>query len=323
MHFIYPHPQRPEAIVFGAGHLVRWDIREQPRVLADLRWPSAQDFASLAVGPDGVILRRPPAEPGGVKGTIELASWEDPGTAEQIHLEGATAWWQDGAFSGDNRYLGLADDWEQLLLLDRATGHVGITDTGARSTAGLVFSPDSQLLAVVSTDQGGGHIGLWQYDPETLELRCTEMDRQGAVPDSRPGDLVETVGKLAFSPDGRLLAALLTGWGLPIELILYEVAAARVLWQITLAAERFSPDDWGSEVLFTPDGGGLVHGSATGGLVVRNVETGDPIQQIPWQGGQDIFVVACDPLRRGVWTVDADGTPVLLKITGCGFRAGA
>lgn len=325
MHFIYTHPQRPEVIVFGAGHLVRWDVRGQPRVLADLRWPSAQHFATLAVGPNGVILRRPPSWQDGLAewGNMEFASWDDPLTAEQIQLEGPARWWQDGAFSGDARYLALSDDWEQLQLLDRATGQVGIADTGATVTMGLVFSPDSQILAAVSTGQGGGYIGLWRYDPATLELRCTQMDRQGVVPDSRPGDLADTSGCLAFSPDGRLLAAVLTAWWLPTELTLYEVASARVLWQLPLAAERFSPQDWVSEVLFTPDGSGLVHGSATGGLVVRHVENGAPIQQIPWPPGQEIFVVASDPLQRGVWTVDADGTPVLLQIPGYGFRAGA
>jgi hypothetical protein len=115
----------------------------------------------------------------------------------------------------------------------------------------------------------------------------------------------------------------LTSWWLLPELTLYEVASGRVLWQVPLAARRFSPDDWGSEVIFTPDGLGLVHGSETGGLVVRNVENGEPIQQIPWQCNQEIFVVACDPLRRGVWTVDANGIPILLKITGYGFQFGA
>jgi hypothetical protein len=221
------------------------------------------------------------------------------------------------AFSTDGRYLAGADGDERILIIHLLAGPSNILEIDYMGVGGITFSPDCRLLASFSTDQGGGYIGIWPIT-EGRPGACTVLSLDG-LPDMR--GLADTAGELAFSPDGRFLAALLYRALHPSWLVLFEVALARPYWAV--------PVPWADgvqtrQMLFTPDGAGIVYCSPCEGVVVRGTQDGQLVCALaPAPDPRASYFLALDPLRRGIWMLDRLRRPTLLAVEGFGFgRAG-
>jgi RNA polymerase sigma factor (sigma-70 family) len=162
------------------------------------------------------------------------------------------------AFTGDGRTLasGSAED-AIIRLWDLPAGTARATLKGAgdkevhdvRQALSLAFSPDGKVLAsgrgLSLAGQARGSLRLWDV-AGGKELRRGHFRGRGAF-----------VASLAFSPDGRVLAAAMEGtW-----IRLWEVATGRVVreWQ----AERWGASDFPFffAVAFSPDGKALASGA--------------------------------------------------------------
>src|SRR5262249_25702006 len=135
-------------------------------------------------------------------------------------------------FSRDGRYYASSNFREGALVrdIDDAQDVARITkDVIDRSTSAVALSPDRHSLAVSLDDGATGNYGTLVWDVQTGALRC-RFDADG---DARA---------LAFSPDGRLLAA----GGIGNTARVWALDGCREIARIVSADEivgvAFSPD---------------------------------------------------------------------------------
>jgi len=316
MQFIYTHPSRAEALVATTNRLTRWNIASMPTPMygANLAGP-------LMVVPDGtaIVPSRYRQAPTGV---VEIRTWEDFSLDRVIPIPHSRSSWFSGSFSHDGRWLAVADAYERIYLVEYTADRVIATAKGSTGTTGLKFSPDASSLAAVCTAQGGGFIGVWRIGVGGLQIPPLRLE-SSALAWRFDMDMADTGGELAFSPDGRLLAACLTSHWLeaPGVLSLYDVETGRMLWHIALP-DHANEEGWYTQVLFTPDGTGIVYGTQAGEVAVRQVADGSLADLVQTGAGQETYALALDRLGRGMWTVGKDGTPMLGLISGFGFADG-
>jgi WD40 repeat protein len=174
-----------------------WD----PATGAHLRTLTGDDgwVQGVAFSPDGQLL---------ATASRDTARLWDPATGGSVR----TLTYYDYdiigvAFSPDGRLLATANgDNKTARLWDPATGELLGTLTGHSGRVwGVAFSPDGRLLATASS--GDKTVRLW--DPASGELLRTltgHPSRVGVFADKLSGK-TRWVWDVAFSPDGRLLAA--------------------------------------------------------------------------------------------------------------------
>jgi RNA polymerase sigma factor (sigma-70 family) len=194
----------------ASGALSLWELatnREVRRVAAEPGWRGAWGDA-LAFSPDGKGLamsstsqpRQPPAA------VVRLL---DIDGKERCRLENKAPGSPALAFSPDSRVVAYAATDGKVRLADAATGKEVRTLGNQERTsflAALAFSPDGKTLATRGYDRA---VRLWDVESgrEVRQLAPSNLALQTGAVHYFGLTLLSPAGTLAFSPDGRFLAA--------------------------------------------------------------------------------------------------------------------
>ncbi len=231
-----------------------WDTKTFEEI-ATLRG-SDSEIWSLAFSPDGSMLAA-----GTHRGWIALwdvASRERTGT-----LAGHTWWTNVVTFSPDGALLisGAYTDEDKMKVWDVASGELaGVLKGHTDSIHQLLFSPDGSILASASFDYS---IRIW--DVAARKVRYVLV---------RPGGRgIETI---AFSPDGRVLAADASAEGL---IALWDMATRNNIADLPMVHAPVV-----NYLTFSPDGEILASGGPEGTVIVRNAATGKLYERLPHTG---------------------------------------
>jgi serine/threonine-protein kinase len=204
------------------------------------------------------------------------------------------------AFSPSGRLLAADDTSGGFYLWSVATGQPAGTEiTGQSATTAFAFSPGGGTIAVA----GAGAISLW-------DTRIGSIMASITVPGSG------LVGPMAYSSDGKLLAAALPGGRIG-------------LWNATTHAPLGTLQDTGSQgaaaVAISPDSQMLAVGDVNGKTYLWNLRTGkltavltNPAGPVPpGLDAQTLYAVdsvAFSPDGRALATSDTDGSAYVWRV---------
>jgi WD40 repeat protein len=244
------------------GEILVWDVATG-RQLPSLKQSPPHCVMSIAVSPDGATLLTGDVvgDDAATRGSRKncLTRWNTR-TGEHQHL--LDGWRNPLAprFAPDGKTFALSlYDFQvtapkslkfrsKLILCDAASGKERLvfaqTDNGQISV--MNFSPDGRYLAGIQDDvqtakPPPSEVKLW--DVATGKEVGAIAAPEGTTPFRRPGQVMGAFAPVAFSPDGRWLAACLhTG-----RVYLYDVAGRKLAWSQDvkngyLRIPKFSPD---------------------------------------------------------------------------------
>jgi WD40 repeat protein len=252
----------------------------------------------LAFSPDGKLLAT-----GTRSGVVRL--YDLAGSKLLREFTGYHGWIHRLTFSPDGKTLALAGgDAATVFLWEVATGKRVAPDGASRPAHDLAYSADGSLLAAAYLDHPGGNgvIRLWQtisgkeagrvpaprglprlaFSPTDATLavageadgritlwdarRQTETARLGESAIDPSGDVPFGHTALAFSPDGRVLAAATTERAIR----LWDVATGKPLFLLTGHSGVITA------LAFSPDGGTLASAAEDRTLRLWDCRTGQP-----------------------------------------------
>ena len=204
---------------------------------------------------------------------------------------------------------------------------------------GMRFSPDDKVLAIGTPT----HIYLWDVTTGIVMQTLYPDQVDGYLDWSRRADRIEdhrvAVSGVVWNPDGTVVAA-----GLQVEALvdsgLVYLASVVALWdvdtgQILNVFDRIEdPDQFVTDVAFSPDGNMLASGHADGAIMLWDVATGEHLRTIENNRPFDLFVTELtwspDGIRlavvRGRWqsqeTVDVWDTTTGQQVYSLGGGVG-
>ena len=247
------HPERVRGLAMSAdGRLIAssgtdgsvkvWDYRGG-RLLHTFTNHVGEWTRDVAFSPDGRFLV--PAAYDGKLSIWELASGK---VVRTLPMPGRTA---DVLFTPDGRFIVAAsreDDAPLIRFIDVETGQVGLTLNHSNLLADIAISRNGRWLA---SGKGGGEVRLWELPAGRLVRLFQATEKK---------EIVEAV---AFSPDGRILAAAVNN-----IVYLWERASGRLLHRLTGMNESVHT------LAFRPDGEELASGGADAAIRQWRVRDG-------------------------------------------------
>jgi WD40 repeat protein len=290
------------------GTLQRWDLATGRRLLPDTAARGHRlEVARVAYSPDGRLLGSASHD-----GSVRL--WE-VATARPLHVLSGYGWGaSDLQFTADGQYLVSADSGGNLRVWDVGAGREARTIPLSDAKSGekkphvsrLAVTPDGRTAFVLGYDPNGGGLGLegtltgWDLASGRRTTRAAAGPTDGLysafAPDGRSlasrGLLIDTAtGKervrlegaghfahYAFSPDGRLLAGLVTRTESDGTRFSTKAEGTQV-WEVaTGRAGRRLRTDWVGQLAFTPDGRYLATADLDG-LRLWELATGEVVLQ--------------------------------------------
>ncbi|MFD9061497.1 trypsin-like peptidase domain-containing protein [Kitasatospora purpeofusca] len=234
------------ATTTGDGTVRVWDAKAG-NLLKTFPTGLTGPVRSMALGPDGNTLAT--VSDGDGDGTVRV--WDaKAGNLLKTFPAGLTGPVRAVAFSPDGNTLATGGDNGTVLLRDATTGNPRTAPlTGHTGTVTLVaFSPDGHALATAADDDNGT-VRVWEAATgKPLTAPFTGHTR--------------SVRSVAFSPDGHTLATV------DGDLRLWDMTTDRPLTGHTGTVRL---------VAFSPDGNTLASKGDDGTVLLRNAETGDPL----------------------------------------------
>jgi WD40 repeat protein len=197
-------------------------------------------------------------------------------------------------FSPDGKTLAVGctrRDGDTVQLCEVASGKAGRELPLSAGLAGLAFSPDGKLLATAA----GATVRTWSV-PEGSPVR-----EYGTGTGTGAG----TGGGLAFSPNGRLLAAV----GSDGVISLFDVATRQALRHLA------GHDSAVHALAFSPDGRLLASGGDDALVGLWEAATGRAVSRFLGHAGPVRWVTFL-PDGRGILSAGDDGTALLWDVTG-------
>jgi hypothetical protein len=315
---------RPEAItVAEQATLHRWGLGEPSEVMTGVQARHAW-FTDLAVDPQGDVFAVTTPEQ-----TIEFRRWDDLRVVAQVACPTEGQYGLSALdLSPDGRWIAVADSYEQVHLIERATGEVTATEEAGERTYCVRFDPTSRLLATACSFQGGGHVRIDRIESGTL-VPVAVLDRS----DHRPpgGRFVDTLAHVAFSPDGDSLALFETsaiypdarpkGWR--GDVVVYEAGSWTQRWAASIdagatgdgrnLAEAGHEMGFLTEVFFVDDE--MLACGATGGLVLfYRVADGKLLRKVRVHPEASVVSLAMEPSGRVIWAALGVGGGTLVRV---------
>lgn len=269
-------------VVAGAGaRVIAWDALTGQE-LRMLEGPKSTIHA-LAFTPDGKILLAASADK-------TVSTWEFATGRLLLRMKGHEDTVRSLALSPGKMVLASGSDDHTIRLSDPATGELLRLLKGPKSrVSSVIFSPDGKALASAHEDHV---IRFW-------DLATAKIVREIGSPRTdqpHPGGEAECLFALAFSPDGKSLAAA----GAGRRVILYDLASQKEL--LTPPGHRgLIP-----ALIFSGDGKLLASGGQDATVRVWETSTGRELRQL--KGHADtIFQLALMPGDRTLVSGGADG----------------
>jgi WD40 repeat protein/DNA-binding SARP family transcriptional activator len=208
----------------------------------------------------------------------------------------------DVAFSPDGSMLATTGDDGALRVWDPATGDLIMEKVGEGGVWGPSFDADGSLVAAAWTDQGIVRV----MDPST-----------GRVVRTFPG--IPTI-RLAFSPDGRLLAMTTDR-----EVVVIDLATGEKAYDLPESGES-------QDLAWSPDGryiaaasvsaGGQVWDAATGAFRFALVGHIKEVQAVAWSPDSSRLATGSVDGAATVWQIQNGGARLLLSLAARETKSG-
>ena len=293
------------------GRVTLWDMTEQHPLSRQFPGPASPE-QNLAFSPDGHIIAA-----GGRDNTITLFDvGENSSTFGQVidrSLTGHANRILAADFSPDGRLLATADRDGIIILWDVETGKPLMPPlTGHQGDIyDVAFSPDGRLLVSGGRDST---IRLW----DVITGRSLVSPLQGhKLTSGRLGGSTGGAFEVTFSPQGELLAS----GGAGARVILWDLGS---LVENTTSEENSAESQLPSQrfkwsqgqgflnaLVFSPDGRILASGNAAGEIFLRDVASGELIEQPLTGHSGDIWGLAFSPDGDTMVSASNDGQVIL------------